>query len=128
MHTNDVLRRKDDIMHDIEVHSSFEAWKDFPALRSLMRDRVDWNTGKPMIGIELEKCHSQDGDEKRRKPVCRVSETIHFGPKSVEDASIFDVFNRHWQEEDEPLIVKKKQLVDSFMNSSILNILNNTWE
>jgi hypothetical protein len=115
-------------MRDIELHSSGDVWKDFPALKALLRDRIDWDTGKPMISIELEKCSAPNDENRKKKLNCQVAEQIKLGPKQIEDASIFDVFSHHWQEEDMPLMVKKEQLIDSFANSSVLSILNHTWE
>lgn len=119
---------KDDIAKDIELHSDSDAWQDFPALKALLRDRIDWDSGKPMISIELERCFAPNDEDKRKKLICQVGEQINLGPKHVEDGSIFDIFQHHWKEEEMPLIVKKEQLVDSFANSSVLNILNHTWE
>lgn len=115
-------------MLDIEAHSFGDPWQKFSALKALLSGRVDWDTGKPMIDIELERCFAPDDDDKRKKFICQVAEHIKIGPKDIEDASIFDIFSYHWPEEERPLVVKKQQLVDSFMNSSVLNILNNTWE
>jgi hypothetical protein len=115
-------------MQDIAMHSADDAWQQFPALKALLRNRIDWDSGKPMISIELEKCFAPSDEDKRKKLVCQIADQVKVGPKHVEDASIFDIFGDHWQEEDQPMIVKKEQLVDSFMNSSVLNILNNTWE
>jgi hypothetical protein len=116
-------------MRDIELHSSGDAWKDFPSLKALLSDRIDWDTGKPMISIEVEKCFAPNNDDKKKKTSdCQTAEQIKLGPKQIEDASIFDAFSHYWQEEEMPLLVKKEQLIDSFANSSVLNILNHTWE
>lgn len=115
-------------MVDIEAHSSGDPWQKFPALKALLSGRIDWDTGKPMIDIELERCFAPDDDDKKKTFICQIAEHIKIGPKDIEDASIFDIFSYHWPEEGWPLVVKKQQLVDSFMNSSVLNILNNTWE
>jgi hypothetical protein len=92
-------------MRDIELHSSEDAWKDFPALKALLRDRIDWDTGKPMISIEVEACVSPNDDERKKKLNCQIAEQIKLGPKQVEDASIFDTFSHHWQEADMHLMV-----------------------
>jgi hypothetical protein len=118
----------DDIMNDIELHSEGDAWKNHSALKALMRDRIDWDTGKPMIAIELEKCFPPKEDAKRSKVICQIADRIAIRPKHVEDASMFDTFGEHWKEEGEPLQIKKEQLVQSYQNSSVLNILNHTWE
>ena len=46
----------------------------------------------------------------------------------VEDGNMFDIFNDLWKEEGAPLMVKKDQLVDSFMSNKVKNILNYAWE
>ncbi|KAG7336879.1 lecithin:cholesterol acyltransferase [Nitzschia inconspicua] len=118
----------DDIAHDIKMHSAGDPWANFPALESLLSSRLDWDSGKPMISIELEKCYMTDDEDRKNKPSCQIVQLIKLGPNQVEDASIFDTFNYHWKEEEEPLVVKKEQLMESFMNSSVLNILNHTWD
>jgi len=88
-----------------------------------MRDRIDWTTGKPMIDIEIVHCNSTN------KNSCeKTGDRIGVGPKDVQDASIFQTFTDLWKEDGEPLIVKKEQLEDSYVNSKVLNILNQTWE
>lgn len=100
-----------------------DPWKHFPALKALMRDRIDWTTGKPMIDIEISHCSSTN------KNSCEsTGEKIEIGAKDVHDGNIFQIFNDLWKEDGRPLIVKKEQLEDSYMNSKVLNILNHTWE
>ena len=114
---------QDDIMNDIEYSSAnHDPWKHFPALKALMRDRIDWDTGKPMIDIEVAHCNTSN------KNSCENTDRIEIGAKEVQDASIFQTFNNLWKEEGSPLIIKKEQLEDSFLNSSVLNVLNHTWE
>jgi hypothetical protein len=129
-----------DIMNDIEFSSAHRyPWKDFPALKAIMRDRVDWNTGKPMINIDIEHCSPQNPEKtnpnssnpnKRGKDkfTCEVADRLEFDAKHVQDASIFHHFSRLWKEEKEPLITKKEQLEESFFNSNVNNVLNRTWE
>ena len=87
-----------------------------------MRDRIDWDTGKAMIDIEVLHCNNSN------KNSCEETNRVEIGPKEVQDASIFQTFSDLWKEEGSPLIIKKEQLEDSFVNSSVLNILNHTWE
>jgi hypothetical protein len=113
----------DDIMTDIELSSvNRDPWENFPALKALMRDRIDWDTGKPMIDIEIDHCHGKGNKECERKDVLKV------GPKNVENGEIFNLFNELWKEEGDPLIVKREQLEQSFIYSKVANILNQTWE
>ena len=111
-------------MNDIEYSSAHrDPWKNFPALKSLLRDRTDWDTGKPMVDIKVELCSKESG-----KKDCVEKETLRFGPKDVESGSIFNVFNSLWKEEGDPLIIKREQLEESFMNTKVKNMLNTTWE
>jgi hypothetical protein len=113
----------DDIMNDIELSSvSRDPWKNFPALKSLMRDRLDWDSGKPMIDIEIEHCHGKG------KTACEQKDVVHIGPKDVETANIFNIFSELWKEKGDPLIVKREQLEQSFFSRKVANILNQTWE
>jgi hypothetical protein len=118
------VRTQDDISNDIEYSSvDRDPWKNFPTLKALVRDRVDWTTGKPMINIEVSHCDSTNENS------CEsMGDRIEIRPKDVHDGNIFQIFADHWKEEGEPLLVKKKQLEDSYMNSKVPNILNHTWE
>ena len=113
----------DDIMNDIELSSvTRDPWKDFPALRALLLERVDWDTGKPMISIDREKCFP------KLKPPCTTKERIFIGPKDVQSGEVFDQFTNLWKEENEPLRIKKEQLQRSFWETKVPNTLNRTWE
>lgn len=116
-------------MNDIEYYSvNRNPWEKFPALKALLRDRIDWDTGKPMIDVELEHCFPSNPDNKKSKPICKQTDVVKLGPKMVQDGSIFTKFNELWQEEGSPLIVKKEQLEESYLNSRVLNILSHVWE
>mmetsp|Transcript_25978 Transcript_25978/g.60989 ORF Transcript_25978/g.60989 Transcript_25978/m.60989 type:complete len:1005 (+) Transcript_25978:242-3256(+) len=114
----------DDIANDIEYSAvNRDPWKDFPALRALMRDRIDWSTGKPMIDIEMSHCNSTN------KNSCEITgDRIELNAKDVQDGSIFETFTDLWKEEGKPLIVKKEQLENSYMRPKVPNILNQTWD
>eukprot|EP00537_Pseudo-nitzschia_pungens_P017584 CAMPEP_0172411686 /NCGR_PEP_ID=MMETSP1061-20121228/77517_1 /TAXON_ID=37318 /ORGANISM="Pseudo-nitzschia pungens, Strain cf. pungens" /LENGTH=1010 /DNA_ID=CAMNT_0013147899 /DNA_START=211 /DNA_END=3242 /DNA_ORIENTATION=+ len=114
----------DDIATDIEYSSgNRDRWKDFPALKALVRDRIDWNTGKPMIDIEISHCNNT------KKESCQATgDRVKIGPSDVQDARIFEIFNDLWLEDGKPLIVKKGQLEDSLLQSNIRSILNHTWD
>jgi hypothetical protein len=120
----------DDIMSDIEftATSSRDPWKDFPTLKSLLRDRIDWTTGKPMINVEIEHCRSAKAQENAKNNACTLVRTIEFGAESVQDRSMFTEFNDLWNEKGSPLLVKKEQLEESFFNTNVPSILNRTWE
>ena len=76
-----------------------------------------------MIDIELSHC-----SDKKKTSCERVGDPIEVLPKDIEDGNMFDIFNDLWQEEGTPLMVKKDQLVDSFMSTKVKNILNYAWE
>lgn len=113
----------DDVTADIELSGvNRDPWKDFPALRTLVRDRTDWNSSKPMIDIVIEECKTS------AKKECIETDYIRIGPKDIESAEIFNTFNELWNEEGSPLITKREQLEESFLNSRVPNMLNKTWE
>lgn len=115
----------DDIAVDIEATAKDgnDPWKHFPALKSFLKDRVDWNSGKPMIDIEIEKCQGKKG--KRR---CVQKDLVQVKPKEVESGEVFRIFNDLWPEEGDPLIIKKDQLDNTFGAPGKPNVLNHTWE
>jgi len=115
---------KDDIANDIEYSSvNRDPWKHFSTLKALMRDRIDWTTGKPMINIEVSYCNNTN------KNSCEsTGDQVEINAKNVQDGSIFETFNELWKEDGTPLLIKKDQLEDSYINSKVLNILNHTWE
>ena len=119
---DDHLTCLDDVTADIEMSAgSRDPWRNFPALRTLLRDRTDWDSSKPMIDIVVEHCESSKKD-------CTQEKYIKVKPKDIESADIFNVFNELWKEEGSPLITKREQLEESFINSRVPNMLNKTWE
>jgi hypothetical protein len=114
----------DDIARDIDESSGpRDPWKNFDTLKLILRDRLDWDTTKPMVDVMVELCEGNNGKKK-----CMEKETVHFGPRDAENGHIFDAFNALWTEEGEPLKIKREQLEESFMNTKVLNMLNHTWE
>ena len=76
-----------------------------------------------MIDIEISHCRN------KKKSSCKsVGNKVEVLPKDVEDGNMFDIFNDFWKEEGSPLMVKKDQLADSFMNTKVKNILDDAWE
>ena len=130
VHTEDMeledkrLACLDDIMNDIEnSRVSDDPWRNFPALKMLLRERVDWDVGKPMIRIDMDKC--QKGNN---KGPCTTNSSQFVGPKDVQSGEVFSIFNRLWKEENEPLSIKREQLRESYWDTKIPNILNSTWQ
>jgi hypothetical protein len=112
-------------MNDIEMSNpkhGDDPWKDFPTLKGLLRERVDWDSGKPMIDIDIEHCQAKN------KPPCIRKERLHIGPKDVQTGNIFTTFSQLWKEKNDPLIVKRDQLYESFLSTKVPNMLNSTWE
>jgi hypothetical protein len=115
----------DDILTEVEMsadNSKVDPWKNFPALKAIMRDRVDWDSDFPMIGVTKETC-----EEKEKSP-CAKNTTLSLGPKDVQNGNVFTQFSEIWKEEEEPLVVKKEQLQECFWDTKVKNILNQTWE
>lgn len=113
----------DDIFTEVEFGGyGDDPWKNYPALKSLMKDRIDWDTDYPMIEIKIEECM-----QKGKQP-CVLNATTHVGPRDAETGNVFDIFNSLWNEEDEPMRIKREQLEEAFWNTNVPNILNHTWE
>jgi len=140
----------DDLVRDIEISTDEEdPWGGFPQLKSLLKDRMDWDKDFPMISIVEEDCSSDEnaGDDsvttgaddktegrsqsnsnkkKNSKKKC-PNKVLHLGPKDAQRGEIFDHFGRVWNEEGEPMRIKKEQLENSFWNTNVPNMLNRTW-
>ena len=113
----------DDLVTEIESGEfGDDPWNNYPALKSLLKERVDWDSDFPMMEITVEECQA------RGKEPCLRESTIHVGPRHVETGEIFDIFNNTFKEENVPLQIKREQLEESFWNSKVPNQLNHTWE
>jgi len=113
----------DDLMNEIENSRPEEdPWADFPVLKNLLKDRVDWDSAFPMMRIVQEKC------EAKEKSPCKNRATTNISPRDAQNGNVFHIFNRIWKEENEPLITKREQLKQSWWETNVPNILNKTWE
>lgn len=117
----------DDIVTEIEMSTHnipFEKdpWERSPALKLLLRDRIDWDSDFPMIRVTEESC------ETKGKSPCKTNSTYEFGPKDVQNGNLFRRFNEIWKEEGDPMTIKREQLKESFWDTKVPNILNTTWE
>ena len=113
----------EDVVDEIEQYSkTSDPWKNFPVLRSLLVDRVDWDTYFPLIRIQKEKCH------KGEKPPCAARNSTNLSALDVQNGHIFDVFSEVWNEEGDPMLVKKEQLKQSWWDSAFPNIMASTWD
>jgi Lecithin:cholesterol acyltransferase len=125
----------DDISREIENSSSGantetlsgdkdvnDPWQNFPALKGLLHQRIDWDTDLAMFMIQHEQC------EAKEKSPCFMNRNITLGPLDVQSGEFFETFNSIWKEEKEPLLVKREQLRESFWDTNMHSILNTTWE
>jgi hypothetical protein len=102
----------EDIVAEIEATNSDEPWKDFPALRLLLKDRVDFDSTFPTVAIEREFCK-----ENEKRP-CSNQTVIALGPKDVMSGTLFDQFKSIWREKGDPLGVKLDQLRESWWHGN----------
>ena len=113
----------DDLVREIEnIRPGEDPWENFPQLRTLLKDRVDWDSDFPMIGIVQEMC------EVKEKEPCASRVKVNLGPKDAQTGELFTHFSRIWNEQGKQLIVKKEQLAESWWNTNVPNILNKTWD
>jgi len=99
-----------------------DPWRDFPALKRILKDRVDWDTDFSPISIHEETCLVSE------KPPCKLQSERHFGPKDVQTGNIFSEFSKLWKEKGDPLKIKQEQLVSSWWHSPFPNLLDSTWD
>jgi Lecithin:cholesterol acyltransferase len=126
-HQDSKLACLDDILAEIETSVdekpfNTDPWEKHPSLKSLLRDRFDWDTNMPMIRVVQEVCK-----EKEKSP-CASNNTLELGPKDVETGHIFTRFSEIWKEESDPLITKREQMRESFWDTAVPSILNKPWE
>lgn len=117
----------DELLSGIEGSRSKQSkehdpWKNFPALRLLLKDRVDFDSGFPMIRVEREYC------EEDEKSPCQNQTNVDFGPADVMSGRVFDQFSKIWKEANDPLKVKFDQLRQSWWNGPVPNPLMTTPE
>jgi len=114
----------DELVSDIEARANetYNPWQDYPALRLLLKDRVDYDSAFPMIRVEREFC-----DESEKSP-CANQTAIDFSAQDVMNGNIFDQFSNIWKEEKDPLGVKLEQLQDSWWKGNVPNMLESTPE
>ena len=117
----------DDIMQDIELSSASDRdpWYHFPALKALMKDRIDWDTNKPMVEVNVSHCVEKAG---KKLPPCQSKGHIRVSPNDVTTGRMYDIFHNFWKEDGDPLLEKKQQYAEAYLESKVPNILNHTWE
>ena len=105
-----------------EIAESEGGWDNFPALKSLLWDRKDWDSDFPMIEAIVEEC------EPKEKSPCKNHTRHVLGPRDVETGEVFTKLNEIWKEKDSPLLTKREQLRNSFWDTELINVLNTTWD
>ena len=95
-------------------------WKNFPALRLLLKDRVDFDSLFPMVQVSREFCSSTESSP------CNNQTNVAFGAKDVMNGNIFRQFSQIWNEKDDPLGVKLDQLRQSWWHNNVPNMLETT--
>jgi Lecithin:cholesterol acyltransferase len=126
-HADSKLACMDDIVDQIDRkgeanHPPNDPWGNFPALDELLRNRADWDSDFPMIRVVSEVCGN-----KEKTPCSDLNVTADFGPLDVSTGEMFTRFSEIWKEKDDPLIIKRDQLRESFWDTNVPNILNETW-
>lgn len=99
-----------------------DPWRDFPALKSFLEERVDWDTDFSPVAIHEETCLETE------KPPCKLHNEKHFGPKDIQTGNIFSEFSKIWKEEGDPLKIKREQLESSWWKNPFPNLLDSTWD
>jgi hypothetical protein len=114
----------EELMIGIDETSAEEnPWENFPTLKAILKDRVDWDTDVVPFKVVREICR------KGEKSPCKKNQEYHFTPKDVQSGDLFTHFGNIWNEEGEPLKIKREQLAASWwMNPTMPNLLNMTWD
>ena len=88
MKKNSNLACLEELVTEIDESSkdSGDPWKDFPALRLLLKDRADFDSVFPTIEVRREYCKDNE------KSPCSNHTIAAFGPRDVMSGTIFDRF------------------------------------
>lgn len=104
-----------------EISETEGGWDNFPALKSLLLDRKDWDSDFPMIEVIVEECAHKE------KSPCANRSSQHLSPRDVETGDLFTKLSAIWKEKGNPLLIKREQLRNSFWETGLPNVLNMTW-
>jgi len=104
------------------VKKGKDPWHNFPALKSILKERVDWDSTFPLFTARREMCL------KSEKPPCQLHNETYYNAKDIQNGELLSKFSEIWKEAGEPLKVKKKQLENSWWFNPLPNILNSTWD
>ena len=114
----------DELIDGIEINKGKEdPWKNFPALKSLLKERVDWDSTFPTFTAQTEQCIMSS-----KRQSCSVQSEQYYNAKDIQRGDLFTRFSEIWNEEGEPLKRKRAQLENSWWNNPLPNILNSTWD
>ena len=69
-----------------------DPWKDFPALRLILKDRVDYSTIFPPFKVEREYCKQDETSP------CNNQTVYNFGAREMMNGRIFDKLSQIWNE------------------------------
>lgn len=112
----------EEILGIIESSKGDSPWKNFPALRLLLKDRVDFDSAFPMVSVEREYCHEGEASP------CNNQTSFHFGAEDVMTGNLFSEFSSIWTEKGDPMRVQQEQLQHAWWRpySNIPNMLKAT--
>lgn len=113
----------DALVREIEDHThEDDPWASFPQLKTLLKDRIDWDSDMPMISIADEALCTEKEDSK----ACEVN--VSLNASHVQNGDLFRTFSQVWKEEHQQMDIKREQMEDSFWHTKVPNMLNMTWE
>lgn len=101
-------------------HGEDNPWDSFPTLKRFLQGRVDWGSDRHPVVVRRDICSKSDKS-------CNTT-MLEFPIHSVENGDLFLQFSQIWNERDDPLGNKRKQLIKSWWSSPFPNLLNTTWD
>ncbi len=99
-----------------------DPWHHFHALKSILKDRVDWDSTFHPFTVQREKCDQSE------KPPCKLQSESYFNAKDVQNGKLFVELSKIFNETGQPLKVKRDQLDNSWWQNPLPNILDSTWD
>lgn len=113
----------DDLVKEIEGDGETDPWEKFPQLKTLLKDRVDWDSDFASIQVIQETCRV-----KGKEPCVDQSVENLTAADYIQTGELFRRFSQVWNEKGDPMMEKHRQLAKSFWDTPLPNILNRTWE
>eukprot|EP00557_Chaetoceros_sp_GSL56_P011962 CAMPEP_0176476432 /NCGR_PEP_ID=MMETSP0200_2-20121128/47_1 /TAXON_ID=947934 /ORGANISM="Chaetoceros sp., Strain GSL56" /LENGTH=966 /DNA_ID=CAMNT_0017872097 /DNA_START=322 /DNA_END=3221 /DNA_ORIENTATION=- len=127
-HLNDIFTSRnnlaclEELIDGIEKAGGNDPWRNFPTLKAILKDRVDWDTDFAPVSVNFEEC------SRSQKPPCKTKRQTTFTAKDVQSGELFAQFNDIWKEQGNPLKIKREQLEKSWWHHPFPNLLNTTWD